>query len=101
MLRAVGICRVVVDHFPASRDPSPVFLPLIHVGEAGLKALEKRVRVVIFGNVLEHVVGHIGQGTVMDFRCGEPGPDKIGRSGPRPCRRARLPVLSRRETDAY
>lgn len=62
MLWAVGVGRMIVDHFPPPRNPSPV-VPLAvicHIGEARLEALEEGIGIVILGNVLEHIIGNEG-----------------------------------------
>lgn len=84
MLRAVGVGGVVVYQLSPPRDSPPMFSAVVcHFGKARLETLEERVGTILFGDVLQHVVGDVGQGTVVDLGGGELGADEIGRGGPR------------------
>ena len=80
---AVRIHTAVVDQLPPPRHPPPVSLPVVReVGEGSLEALEKRVVVVIFGNLFQQRVWHIRQGSLLYFCRREPRPYQVGRCCP-------------------
>lgn len=74
----------ILNHLAASGDPATELLALLgQLGEAGLEALEQRVRVFMVGDVGKKLVGEIGEGAVLDLVGREPGAHYVGGRRPR------------------